>query len=687
MKSIKLQIALMALLPLILLVGLAGVSVYREASELSTHRQLLPLTRLSFNAGALVHELQKERGMTVSWIKGNHDQRLFGTLAQQRDVTKGTLEGFARDVSALEIEDAYLSGEIRKVIESVEQVADLRRTADLKQVPASWAVANYTSKIDSLLRLIGLSIASAPSPTVTTELQPFMYLVQAKEAGGLERALGAGLLNEFALSGNVNSALYMGFIGKYGAEAAFMNGFYTVAAPDQLEIFRQQLQGPEVETVEAWRKVLQALPQTLDAKGIEGAAWFQAATKRLNLIQPAADQIVVRAEAAAKLKIDQYYTRIYTVLAVVGLFVVLCAAYVFWQLAAVGHLLKTQSRTISALAEGELDVIVPFQERADEIGDMARATAVFQANRVRQLDLETTTEANRQRELETARRMEQSVMAFEEAIGGLQGNLVSETLVIEEAASSLVDIAALADERGAAACAGSASASGSVQSVASAATELSASIREIARQSTNANDISTQTQAVAEQTTRDVAQLALSAGKIGEVVEMIRAIAEQTNLLALNATIEAARAGEAGRGFSVVAAEVKELSQQTARATDEISLQMSGIQASTQNAVDAIQMISAKISEVQNVTGAIAAAVEEQDAATSEISMSISQAADGSTEATENVESMTGTINETRQKSEDVNQSAERLGQLAQTLSSAVSGFLSDVRGGTDKAA
>ncbi|MEI8147362.1 MAG: methyl-accepting chemotaxis protein, partial [Alphaproteobacteria bacterium] len=174
-------------------------------------------------------------------------------------------------------------------------------------------------------------------------------------------------------------------------------------------------------------------------------------------------------------------------------------------------------------------------------------------------------------------------------------------------------------------------------------------------------------------------QLADAAQKIGEVVDLIRAIAEQTNLLALNATIEAARAGEAGKGFAVVASEVKNLASQTARATEEIAGQVSGIQSSTAGAVDAIKAIAGTMSEINGVTAAIAAAVEEQGAATAEISRNVQMAAVGTEQLAHNVVGVTGSITETSQQSGFVLTASNDLAEASERLSKSVDHFLQGV--------
>jgi methyl-accepting chemotaxis protein len=176
-----------------------------------------------------------------------------------------------------------------------------------------------------------------------------------------------------------------------------------------------------------------------------------------------------------------------------------------------------------------------------------------------------------------------------------------------------------------------------------------------------------------------VQQLDHAATKIGEIVTLIQSIAEQTNLLALNATIEAARAGEAGRGFAVVASEVKNLAVQTARATDDISTQIGGIQSTTRETVEAIRAISATMTEVEHYTSAIAAAIEEQNAATMEISRSVQNAADGTVVLANNINGVSNAISETSHAAEMVMGVVGELNRNADEIRGTIDGFLQDV--------
>ncbi|WP_445493264.1 methyl-accepting chemotaxis protein [Rhodopseudomonas sp. RCAM05734] len=333
------------------------------------------------------------------------------------------------------------------------------------------------------------------------------------------------------------------------------------------------------------------------------------------------------------------------------------------------------------LADGELETIVPSLGRADEVGAMARTVQVFKdsALRVRSMDAEQAV-IKRQNDEERKMAMRQVADGFDQAVGQIVQAVSAASSEIEAAAGSLTKTAETTQSLSATVAAASEQSSANAQSAAAASEEMASSVTEIGRQVQESQRISRAAVQQAEQTNARIGELSQSAERIGEVVKLIGAVAEQTNLLALNATIEAARAGEAGRGFAVVASEVKALAAQTAKATEEISLQIAQMQSATDLSVTAIRDIGATIGQVSEISQAIAAAVEVQGAATQAISRSVQQAAQGATQVASSIVDVNRGASDTGAASEQVHGLACALMSESDHLQSEVQKFLAAVR-------
>jgi methyl-accepting chemotaxis protein len=337
---------------------------------------------------------------------------------------------------------------------------------------------------------------------------------------------------------------------------------------------------------------------------------------------------------------------------------------------------------LGEMAGGNLDVEIPGAARGDEIGDLAKTVTVIRENAEQKARDEAQAKTRQDQVAAEQRKADMIRLAndFEGAVGEIVETVSSASTELEASASTLTSTAERSQELTTMVAAASEEASTNVQQVASATEELSSSVNEISRQVQESARMASEAVGQARTTNDRVSELSKAAARIGDVVELINTIAEQTNLLALNATIEAARAGEAGRGFAVVASEVKALAEQTSKATGEIGQQITGIQAATQDSVNAIKEISGTIERLSEISSTIAAAVEEQGAATQEISRNVQQAAHGTQQVSSNIIDVQRGASETGSASSQVLSAAQSLSGDSNRLKLEVGKFLNSVR-------
>ena len=332
------------------------------------------------------------------------------------------------------------------------------------------------------------------------------------------------------------------------------------------------------------------------------------------------------------------------------------------------------------VASGDLTVDTGYAQRRDEIGALAGALETFKQQATDKLGIEQQERERNAGAAARQRAIEGYVGEFESQVHQTLNRMNDASNGMRVTSSDLSKVSEQTNSRVKIAEKASGEASMNVESVASASHELSASIGDISRQASHAAGIASRAVSSARETDNTVQGLAKTAAGIGEVVGLINSIAAQTNLLALNATIEAARAGEAGRGFAVVASEVKSLASQTAKATEEISAQIADIQKVANEAIEAIKGIGGIIGEVNEVATAIAAAVEEQGAATQEISRNTQYAAQGTRNVSENIAGVKADADAAANVAQNVKHASETLETQGLELSNQVTEFLQKIR-------
>jgi methyl-accepting chemotaxis protein len=574
-----------------------------------------------------------------------------------------------------------------------DQVAALRARADTEIAKPAGArdkalVSQWAPTITALITASqALRVAAAPEEddiqsrlSSLHNLKHFFWIMS--EYLGRERAAVAALV----ASGKPMSPQDIGnlsvFRGRLEAAWDYVQAYAAKSsAPASLVTGTARVRENVFRGFEETRKGVYAAGLSGGNYPISSADWFALSTKAID------DVIALSAVAnqeAAKLAEAAQRSSLHTLLlngTLMALSILLAAGALWIVFSRVVRSMNRMTGAMGRIAEGETSIAIPCRERRDEMGAMARALLVFKENAEKVRSMQAEREA-----LETAARVEKVAAMnrladeFEARIGEIVETVSSTSTELEASARTLTATADRSQRLATAVATASEQATANVQSVASATEQLTSSVTEISRQVQESARMAGDAVDQARTTNERVGELSRAAGRIGDVVELINTIAGQTNLLALNATIEAARAGEAGRGFAVVASEVKALAEQTAKATGEISQQISGIQAATGESVSAIRAISGTIERLSEISSTIAAAVEEQGAATQEISRNVQQAAQGTQQVSSNIAAVESGAGETGSASSQVLAAAQMLSGDSNRLKVEVTKFLGSVR-------
>lgn len=679
-KSLKIKTIICAaiLLPVLATVAFGGHTVLKQYGRYAAVHDTEHLTALATDISAVVHELQKERGSSNGFIGSKGSEAFARRLAAQREATNVPLAHLNQALAAFDLAgfDPALAQRIGEARSSLEKLPARREAVTALAIPVADAFGYYTETIARWLDVIGVMQSLSDDASLNTAITGYIALLHAKERAGQERATGSAGFGAAAFAPD----LHRKFITLVGEQEAFLSVFRANADTAALARLDEVMTDPVVAEVDRMRAIAIASAYSGDVQGVAGSTWFDTITRKIDLLKSveevAAAGLLARTTAALHSATLCLGLGAAVVAAVAGL----GAALMLLVVRNVLRPFNSITQAMQALATGTLEVEVPGIARHDELGEMAQAVQVFKDAAVERRRLEAAQAAERETELVRAQRLEELAGSFDGEVAAVLAALGGSAGEMQQASQTMSATAEETSRQASAVAAASEQATSNVQTVASAAEELSSSIREIARQMGSSSTIARDATTEAEKAQATVRSLAGAAEKIGEVVELINAIAGQTNLLALNATIEAARAGDAGNGFAVVAGEVKSLANQTAKATDEIAAQIEAIRGEINGTVGAIEGIAATIGKINEISASIAAAVEQQDAATQEIARNVEQAAQGTQQVSGNIAGVTGAANETGSAANQVLHVAQVVADATQSIERLVGGFTAEMR-------
>ncbi len=696
------RISLLLAVPVVAVFLLGGMAVVQEITRVTDAAKLSRLINLAPSISAVVHDMQKERGMSAGFI-GSKGEKFADALPGQRkdtDAVVGKLDTKLAEFDRSAFGDE-LKAKLDRAQESLQQMGAVRQNIDTFKASIGDMAKYYSGTIQSLLSIVEQMAVVSGEASMTKAVTGYTSILQGKERAGIERAMGAAGFGAGEFSGPV----YNRFVQLIAQQDTYQSIFNNYASDDQIQYLDETVKGPTVDEVERMRKAAISTLGKGPLQGIDATTWFDTITGKIDLLKQVEDKVATDLVQDIEAIQDDAFIVLIEEIVALAIGAILIAVLSVVIVRSITRPVAELTHVMGELANDNLEVEVTGTDRGDELGQMARAVGVLKDNSIEAKRLAEEVEQSRkdreeQEKRQREERQEQERVQREQAeaekrkamnaiadelaenVGGIVEALSAAAAQIRQSAQNLSSVAEETNAQSTSVAAAADQASANAQTVATAAEELSSSITEISGQVGQSATISGNAVREIKETDTNINELANAANEIGDIVALITDIAEQTNLLALNATIEAARAGEAGKGFAVVASEVGNLASQTAKATEQIAAKINAIQSSTQTSVNAVNSVGLIINELEGIAGTISAAVEEQSAATQEIAQNISQAAAGTEEVSNNIVAVTEAAGETGKAASQILEASNSLSTEAERLQAEIKRFVDNVKNG-----